>query len=133
MIGPAPRSLGDDWSTAEDRTLSDTGVGRFDFGAVIEAHSKLWPAHIGGARGRGTINLNRRVRAEGGQPAAVGRNPEGFVDRELVVFRIDDARVGTVTCPTSRQPLCGSVAGRLHTAALPADATAVVLAQVDRG
>jgi hypothetical protein len=59
--------------------------------------------------------------------------PAVLAARDPVVVRIDDARVGTVTCPTSRQPLCGSVAGRLHTATLPADATAVVLAQVDRG
>jgi hypothetical protein len=61
-------------------------------GAIVEANSKLQPAHLFGARGMGSININRRVRAQGDQPAAVGRNPEGFVDRELVVFRIDDAR-----------------------------------------
>ena len=61
-------------------------------GAIVEAHSKLRPAHAYGARGTGTININRRVRAKGDMPAAVGRNPEGFVDRELVVIRIDDAQ-----------------------------------------
>ncbi len=60
-------------------------------GAIVEAHSKLRPAHAFGARGTGTININRRVRARDGMPAAVGRNPDGFVDRELVVIRIDDA------------------------------------------
>lgn len=61
-------------------------------GAIVEAHSKLRPAHAYGARGTGTININRRVRATASTPAAVGRNPEGFVDRELVVIRIDDAQ-----------------------------------------
>ncbi len=60
-------------------------------GAIVEAHSKLRPAHASGARGTGTININRRVRAQDGLPAAVGRNPDGFVDRELVVIRIDGA------------------------------------------
>jgi hypothetical protein len=60
-------------------------------GAIIEANARLAPAHIHGGKGVGTININRRVRAEGTNPAAVGRNPEGFVDRELVVFRIDGA------------------------------------------
>ncbi len=60
-------------------------------GAVVEANSRLHPAHLHGARGTGSININRRVRAAEGRPAAVGRNPEGFVDRELVVARIDDA------------------------------------------
>lgn len=60
--------------------------------AIVEANAKLEAAHIGGARGIGTININRRIRAEAGRPAAVGRNPEGFVDRDLIVFRIDNAQ-----------------------------------------
>ncbi len=61
-------------------------------GAIVEANSNLRPAHVHGGRGTGTININRRVRARGDDPPAVGRNPGGFVDRELVVFRIDDAQ-----------------------------------------
>ncbi len=60
-------------------------------GAIVEANANLEPAHIYGGRGEGTINVNRRVRAKGDDPPAVGRNPDGYVDRELVVFRIDDA------------------------------------------
>ncbi|MBI3281745.1 MAG: neutral/alkaline non-lysosomal ceramidase N-terminal domain-containing protein [Acidobacteria bacterium] len=60
-------------------------------GVIAEANSKLRPAHAWGAKGAGTINVNRRVRASGDAPPAVGTNPEGFVDRELVVIRIDDA------------------------------------------
>ena len=61
-------------------------------GLVAEANGRLEPAHMHGGRGLGTININRRVRASGDSPPAVGRNPDGFVDRELVVFRIDDAQ-----------------------------------------
>lgn len=61
-------------------------------GAVKEAKTKLQPAHAWAARGIGTINMNRRVRATKDGPPAVGLNPDGFVDRELVVMRIDDAR-----------------------------------------
>ncbi|MDX1978918.1 MAG: neutral/alkaline non-lysosomal ceramidase N-terminal domain-containing protein, partial [Bryobacteraceae bacterium] len=61
-------------------------------GAIVEANSKLQPAHVGGAKGIGTINVNRRFRAANGNPPAVGRYPEGFLDRELNVLRIDDAR-----------------------------------------
>ncbi len=61
-------------------------------GAIVEAGSRLQPVHLGGRSGLGTININRRVRAAAGNPPAVGRNPDGFVDRELVVFRIDDAQ-----------------------------------------
>ncbi len=59
-------------------------------GIVEEADRRLQPAHMHGGSGLGTININRRVRAAGDRPPAVGRNPDGFVDRELIVFRIDD-------------------------------------------
>ncbi len=65
-------------------------------GLIAEANGRLEPVHMHGGRGEGTININRRVRADGDSPPAVGRNPEGFVDRELVVFRIDDARGQTM-------------------------------------
>src|SRR5258708_35828322 len=61
-------------------------------GAIQEASAHLQPAHLYGGRGVGTINIHRRVRAKDGMPAAVGRNPDGFVDGELVVARIDDAQ-----------------------------------------
>ncbi len=61
-------------------------------GIIIEADANLKPAHIYGGRGEGTINVNRRFRASGDDPPAVGRNPDGLIDRELVVFRIDDAQ-----------------------------------------
>ena len=60
-------------------------------GAIIEANSKLRPVHIYGTTGLGSININRRVRATNRTPPAVGTNPDGFADRGLVVFRIDDA------------------------------------------
>jgi hypothetical protein len=68
------------------RTVADKIVG-----AIIEANRELRPVHVYGARGEGNININRRVRAAGDSPAAVGRNPDGFVDRDLVVVRIDEA------------------------------------------
>lgn len=60
-------------------------------GIIIEANANLKPAHIFGGRGEGSINVNRRFRANRDDPPAVGRNPDGFIDRELVVFRIDDS------------------------------------------
>ena len=77
-------------------------------GAVIEANSRLQPAHMYGGSGVGTININRRVRAEGGNPPAVGRNPEEFVDRELLVFRIDDA-LGKPLAVIANYPCHGTV------------------------
>ncbi len=69
------------WTLAADKIV----------GAIIEANSKLEPVHVGGAKGTGTININRRMRAGQGTPPSVGRNPEGLVDRDLVVIRIDRA------------------------------------------
>ncbi len=60
-------------------------------GAIVEANSKLKPAHAAGRKGIGTINVNRRVRAANGASPSVGRNSEGNVDRDLNVVRIDDA------------------------------------------
>jgi neutral ceramidase len=60
-------------------------------GVIIEANSKLRPVHVYGAKGTGTININRRVRGTATTPPAVGINPDGFVDRDLIVFRIDDS------------------------------------------
>lgn len=57
---------------------------------VIEANKNLRPVHAYGAKGTGTININRRMRATKDGPPAVGRNETAPVDRELVVIRIDD-------------------------------------------
>ncbi len=59
--------------------------------SIKEANGKLRPVHAWGAKGIGSINMNRRVRGSMSSPPAVGLNPDGFVDRELVVIRIDDA------------------------------------------
>jgi neutral ceramidase len=72
---------------AHRATVADKVVG-----AIMEADSKLQPVHMYGGRGTGTININRRFRGANGGPPAVGLNPDGFVDRELIVFRIDDAQ-----------------------------------------
>lgn len=58
--------------------------------AVLEADRNLRPVHAWGAKGSGSININRRMRATSQGPAAVGRNEQGPLDRELVVIRIDD-------------------------------------------
>lgn len=60
-------------------------------GVIVAATRRLEPVHLYAGRGTGTINVNRRFRRQGSFPPAVGRNPDGFVDRELVVIRIDRA------------------------------------------
>ncbi|MCA9125932.1 MAG: neutral/alkaline non-lysosomal ceramidase N-terminal domain-containing protein [Planctomycetales bacterium] len=86
--GPAGMDLSEFQAAVEryDESIIDKIVG-----LLVQANAELQPAHIFGDRGQSKININRRVRADGENPPAVGRNPVGFVDRELIVFRIDDA------------------------------------------
>ncbi|MBM3796720.1 MAG: hypothetical protein FJW31_22295 [Acidobacteria bacterium] len=70
------------WAVAADKIV----------GAIAEANARLEPAHLGVSRGTGSININRRVRRTPASPPAVGLNPDGLVDRDLVVARIDNAR-----------------------------------------
>jgi hypothetical protein len=88
LKGPAGMDLSEYQAAVQryDRSIGDKIVG-----LIVEANSKLGPAHIYGDRGEGRININRRVRADGDNPPAVGRNPKGFVDRDLIVFRVDGA------------------------------------------
>ncbi|MBM3784977.1 MAG: hypothetical protein FJW30_11495 [Acidobacteria bacterium] len=60
-------------------------------GVIVEANAKRQPVHVGARKGSGSININRRVRATATALPSVGRNPEGLVDRDLVVVRIDRA------------------------------------------
>lgn len=63
-------------------------------GVIVEANSRLRPAHAYGMVGTGSITINRRFRGSGNDdgPPAVGLNFVDFVDRELPVIRIDDAQ-----------------------------------------
>jgi hypothetical protein len=103
--GPAGLDLGEYQAAVEryDASIVDKIVG-----LIVEANSKLQPAHIFGDRGEGRININRRVRADGDNPPAVGRNPQGFVDRELIVFRIDNA-AGKPIAVLANYPCHGTV------------------------
>ena len=93
MVSPAKGPPGLDLSPLVDMAERyRLGVIDKVAGLIARADGRLAPAHAHGGRGEGTININRRVRKDGDRPAAVGRNPDGFVDRELVVFRIDDAQ-----------------------------------------
>jgi neutral ceramidase len=47
---------------------------------ATQANRNLRPVHAYGAKGTGTINMNRRMRATKDSPAAVGRNEQGPVD-----------------------------------------------------
>jgi neutral ceramidase len=60
-------------------------------GAIRQAVAALHPVHMYGGKGIGTIGINRRVRATDTHGPAVGLNPQGFVDKDLIVYRVDNA------------------------------------------
>jgi hypothetical protein len=94
----------------------------------------------GGMIGRATFRYRllgayvRQVPAPPGRVTTVIRPLAAEVvlaDDDPVVVRVHDQRVGGVTCPTGRRPLCAVTNGRMHTATLPSGATGIVLAQVN--
>ncbi len=74
-------------------------------GLAAMANGNLQPARIGAGRGSVAIGINRREKLPGGG-IMIGENPEGAVDREVSVIRVDDltgktlATVYAVGCHT---------------------------------
>ena len=67
-------------------------------GAVWEARRNLRAARVGAGAGTSSVNVNRRLPLPDGR-VVVGRNWQGFVDRQVQVVRIDDleeARIATL-------------------------------------
>jgi len=58
-------------------------------GAVSEAFAKMRPANIGVGWGKSYIGINRREKRPDGS-IVLGQNPEGPIDRQVGVLRIDD-------------------------------------------
>jgi hypothetical protein len=94
----------------------------------------------GGVIGRATLRYRlleayvRQVPAPPGRATTIIRPLAAEVvlaDDDPVVVRLHDQRVGSVTCPTGRRPLCAVTNGRMHTATLPSGATGIVLVQVN--
>ena len=60
-------------------------------GAIIAAHRAMVPASLGSGKGKARIGINRRQWAANKQ-MALGRNPQGPVDEDVGVIRVDDAQ-----------------------------------------
>ena len=61
--------------------------------AIGEAAKNVQPAHMYGKVGKGSVAINRRYRGDessGMVRKGIGPNPDGFVDHDLVVLRLDD-------------------------------------------
>jgi len=85
--GPAMRPSGDGRADALLRLYHEHLILKIS-GAVEEACSRLAPVRVAAARGRCDANVNRRERLPDGR-IVLGRNPEGPVDREVLVVRLD--------------------------------------------
>lgn len=72
-------------------------------GAIFMADSKLQQARIGAGKGYAEINVNRRERRD--DLIVLGVNPDGNIDYEVGVVRIDDAE---------QNPLCTIVNYACH-------------------
>ena len=57
--------------------------------AAAEARNNLQPARLGWGKGQSDIGINRRQHLDNGR-IITGNNPDGPVDREVTVCRIDD-------------------------------------------
>jgi len=83
-------SLGPGWTVEEDPMVPAyvSHLAGKVAGTAWEALRRVEPARAAAGTGSCDININRRERRPDGR-VVVGYNPEGFVDREVKVMRID--------------------------------------------
>lgn len=77
-------------------------------GVAAGANDRLQPARIGAGTGSVTIGMNRRERLPDGR-VIIGENPQGAVDRDVSVLRVDDL---------SGKPIATVMAAGCHTVVL---------------
>ena len=89
-------------------------------GLVSEAASGMTEAHVGIGRGASDIGINRREKRPDGV-IVLGNNPEGAVDREVVVVRVDspDGRPMACLVNFACHPVCQSWQQRAISADYP--------------
>ena len=98
-------------------------------GAIKEARAKLEPARLGVGWGFARANINRRARDEEG-PAFLGLNPDGPVDREIGLIRLEKAD-GTLLALIANYAMHGTVLSGTNTQ-ISGDAPGVVAEYVDQ-
>lgn len=79
-------------------------------GAILVADNNLRNARIGAGKGHAEININRRERRD--EQTVIGSNPEGAIDYEVGVIRIDDINA---------KPICIMVNYACHPVVLGGD------------
>jgi len=66
-------------------------------GLVAETAGRLTPVKVGVGKGTCDVNINRRERKPDGT-TTLGYNPNGFVDRDVIVVRIEDDAGRPLAC-----------------------------------
>jgi neutral ceramidase len=96
-------------------------------GAVFEAFGRMRPARMGVGWGTSDIGINRRERSPDGT-TVLGQNPEGPIDREVGVVRIDalDGDPIVVLANFATHPVSQSSRMRMISADFPGKACDVV-------
>jgi neutral ceramidase len=85
--GPVTFVPGDDEGWPERRAYLDR-LAQLLVDAVVQAHHNLRPAAWGVGRTKAAIGINRRQQLDDGR-VIIGQNPEGMVDRDALVLRVD--------------------------------------------
>lgn len=80
---------------------------------IKEARQKLEPARLGVGRGFARANINRRARDEDG-PTFLGLNPDGPVDRQIGLIRLEKAH-GTLLALVANYAMHGTVLSGANT------------------
>jgi hypothetical protein len=80
---------------------------------IKEARQKLEPARLGVGRGYARANINRRARNEDG-PTFLGLNPDGPVDRQIGLIRLEKAD-GTLLALIANYAMHGTVLSGANT------------------
>jgi len=80
---------------------------------IKEARQKLEPARLGVGRGFARANINRRARDEDG-PTFLGLNPDGPVDRQIGLIRLEKAD-GTLLALVANYAMHGTVLSGANT------------------
>lgn len=101
-------------------------------GAVFEAWENMRPAEIGVGWGKSYIGINRREKRPDGS-IILGQNPEGPIDRQVGVLRVNDADGNPIASLTNfaTHPVSQSSKMRMVSADYPGKACEIVTQLTD--
>jgi len=120
-------TLGDRFSIVHDKSHWEFVVRQLIEG-VKQARERLEPARLGIGVGEAFANVNRRARDENGR-VVLGRNPDGPVDRQLGLIRLERADKSTIAL-IANYAIHGTVLGGNNTL-ISGDVTGLVANYVE--